>query len=171
MSLFGKKPEPPAAVPAVPAVDQGEPAAPNRPYGIMDLIRLMKTIPIDHHPDLVVRVIRTTLESVGVHSSAVVEDALRQENAIRDQIAKVEGDIEGLAREIQDRRAQIAQLEVDLAETIYAKERLQGAETVMADSPAGDAVTHVSKPRVLPPPVPPPHKNPSGKPPEPVTGT
>src|SRR3954465_10838297 len=119
MSLFGKKPEPPGPLPHV---SNGEPAAPNPPYGVIDLIRLMKTIPIDHHPDLVVRVIKTTLESVGVHSSAVIEDALRQEKTIRERIALLEADIEGFVRQIQERRDRIAELEVDLSETIYAKE-------------------------------------------------
>jgi hypothetical protein len=169
MSLFGKKPEPPASAQTYAPNDDS--AASNRPYGVIDLIRLMKTIPIDHHPDLVVRVIKTTLESVGVQSSAVIEDALRQESAIRDRIATLEGDIDGLKREIQDRRDQIAQLQVDLSETIYAKERLQSTETVILAAAAGDASAHGSKPRTLPPPLPPPHKTPSGKPPEPITGT
>jgi hypothetical protein len=169
MSLFGKRPEPTPT--PQPHVTNDDPAAPNRPYGVIDLIRLMKTIPIDHHPDLVVRVIKTTLESVGVHSSAVVEDALREENAIRDRIAKVEGDIDGLTREIQDRRDQIKQLHVDLSETIYAKERLQSTESVILASTLGEVVAQASKPRTLPPPLPPPHRTPSGKPPEPVPGT
>jgi len=169
MSLFGKRPEPPPT--PQPHVTNDDPAAPNRRYGVIDLIRLMKTIPIDHHPDLVVRVIKTTLESVGVHSSAVVEDALREEDAIRDRIAKLEGDIDGLTREIQDRRDQIKQLHVDLSETIYAKERLQSTESVILASTAGQVAAQVSKPRTLPPPVPPPHRTPSGKPPEPVPGT
>ena len=69
MSLFGKKPEPqPIMQPRAPG---DEPATPNRSYGVAVLIRLLKTIPVDQHPDLVVRVVKTTLESVGVHSSHV----------------------------------------------------------------------------------------------------
>jgi hypothetical protein len=174
MSLFGKKPEPqPAAQPLLPADDR---AAPNRSYGVADLIRLLKTIPVDQHPDLVVRVVKTTLESVGVHSSQVIEDALRHESAVNDRIGVLEGEIEGLASEIHARKEQIAQLRVELSETTYAKERLQSAEGAIHAGPPGappaDPGPHAPKPRSLPPPLPPPlHKSSSGKPPEPATGT
>ena len=68
MSLFGKPVE--HVSPGAPCDVNGEGG-----YGIGDLIRLLKAIPIDHHPELVVQVIKTTLESVGVKSSAVIEDA------------------------------------------------------------------------------------------------
>jgi hypothetical protein len=165
--LFGKKPEPhPTMQPQTPSDDR---AAPGRPYGVAELIRLLKTIPVDQHPDLVVRVVKTTLESVGVHSSHVIEDALAHESAINDRIAILEGEIDGLSVEIQARKEQIAQLRIELSETTYAKERLQGAEGVI-HGPSGDPGVHPPKPRSLPPPLPPPlHK--SGKPPEPATGT
>src|SRR5262245_41235954 len=113
MSLFGKKPEPQSLIqPQAPSDDRG---ASNRSYGVAELIRLLKTIPVDQHPDLVVRVVKTTLESVGVHSSHVIDDALRQEGAINDRIAILEGEIEGLASEIHARKEQIAQLRVELS--------------------------------------------------------
>jgi hypothetical protein len=170
MSLFGKKPEPqPIIQPQTPAEDRSSPA---RPYGVAELIRLLKTIPVDQHPDLVVRVVKTTLESVGVQSSHVIEDALRQESAINDRIAALEGEIEGLAAEIRARKEQIAELRVELSETTYAKERLQSAEGVLLAAPSADPAHHAPKHRSLPPPLPPPlHKSPSGKPPEGATGT
>jgi hypothetical protein len=170
MSLFGKKPEPqPLNQPFSPDDDRG---APNRSYGVADLIRLLKTIPVDQHPDLVVRVVKTTLESVGVHSSHVIDDALRHEGAINDRIAVLEGEIEGLSSEIHARKEQIAQLRVELSETTYAKERLQSAEGAIHGAPPADPGSHAPKPRSLPPPLPPPlHKSSSGKPPEPATGT
>ena len=45
MSLFGKKPEPPTLMP--PEAPASEPRAQGRAYGIADLIRLLKTIPVD----------------------------------------------------------------------------------------------------------------------------
>src|SRR5215475_9595810 len=137
MSLFGKKPEPqPSLQPHQPHAPIEERPAQGRSYGVAELIRLLKSIPVDQHPDLVVRVVRTTLESVGVHSTQVIEDALRQESAIGERVAILEGEIEGLAGEIQARREQIAQLRIELSETTYAKERLQSAEVVMAGPPA-----------------------------------
>ena len=169
MSLFGKKPEP--TPPMYPAPATEEPAANSRGYGIADLIRLLKTIPVDQHPDLVVRVVKTTLESVGVHSSHVIEDAVRQEAAIGDRIAVLESEIEALTSQIHQRKDQIAALQVELSETTYAKERLQSAEGVVLAPPA-ERASQAQKPRSLPPPLPPPfHKSSSGKPPEPATGT
>jgi hypothetical protein len=169
MSLFGKKPEPPPLTQASFSEDE-PPSTPGRAYGVADLIRLLKTIPVDQHPDLVVRVVKTTLESVGVHSSHVIDDAVRLETAIADRIGVLEGEIQSLTGEIQLRRDQIGQLQVELSETTYAKERLQSAEAVSFGNSTGDPGAHAPKPRSLPPPLPPPlHK--SGKPPEPATGT
>jgi hypothetical protein len=168
MSLFGKKPEPPPFNHHL--ATGADASASGRSYGVTDLIRLLKTIPVDQHPDLVVRVVKTTLESVGVQSSHVIEDALRHESAINERIAAIEKEIEGLAGEIQLRREQIAQLHMELSETTYAKERLQNAEGVRLAPPA-DPGAHPPKQRSLPPPVPPPLHKPSGKPPEPATGT
>ena len=78
MFLFGKQDEQRSSAPSDAAGHGG--------YGIADLIRLLKVIPTDHHPQLVVQVIKTTLESVGVKSSAVIEDAIIRENAMRDAI-------------------------------------------------------------------------------------
>ena len=173
MSLFGKKPEPPPFTQSRVVDDDRSPS--NRAYGVADLIRLLKTIPVDQHPDLVVRVVKTTLESVGVQSAHVVDDALRQEAAINERISVLEAEIVELSGEIQLRRDQIAQLQMELAETTYAKDRLLGADGITLPAPVSasqsDPVGHESKPRSLPPPLPPPRHRPSGKPPEPATGT
>src|SRR5260221_3395063 len=115
MSLFGRKAEP---VPAIqPSMQNDEPPgrapASTRSYSVADLIRLLKTIPVDQHPDLVVRVVKTTLESVGVHSSQVIEDAVRHEAVINERMVTLEGEIERLTAQIQSRREQIAQLNVE----------------------------------------------------------
>src|SRR5215510_3481334 len=108
MSLFAKQLEP--VSPAALSDGGGN-------YGVGDLIRLLKSLPIDHHPELVVQVIKTTLESVGVRSSAVVEDALARENGMREAIEMLESQIVVLAQEIEARQFQIAELQVDLRET------------------------------------------------------
>jgi hypothetical protein len=166
MSLFGNKPAPP---PLNHPLAGGEGATASvRSYGVADLVRLLKTIPVDQHPDLVVRVVKTTLESVGVHSSQVIEDALKQEGVIHERIAVLEREIDGLAGEIQQRKEEIAQLQVELSEATRVRERLQSAEGVRLAAPPAEPG---QKPRSLPPPLPPPLHKPSGKPPEPATGT
>jgi hypothetical protein len=160
MSLFGKRieptPMPPAVMPPpLPTGHAPEPAQPRRGYGVADLISLMKTIPTDRHPDLVVRVVKSTLESVGVRPNDIIEDALRHEGVVRDRIAALEGEIDGLVQEIERRRELIAELQTNISDLIYARERWQGAESgrPAASEPDG---TSSSKPHSLPPPLPPP---------------
>ena len=63
MSIFGKKWE-------------GEHSGTGR-HGIGDVIRLLRSLPVDQHPELVVQVIRTTLEALEVvHVSDLVQDAV-----------------------------------------------------------------------------------------------
>jgi hypothetical protein len=99
-------------------------------YGIADLIRLLKSVPADRNPQLVVQVIRTTLESVGVQSAALIESAAILENGIRDQIATLESQIVDLTREIATRRDRITRLNVELAEMVSARDRLASADLV-----------------------------------------
>jgi hypothetical protein len=161
MSLFGKKVEPPPMQPPVmppplpPVHAPGvEGAQPKRGYGVTDLILLMKTIPTDRHPELVVRVVKSTLESVGVHANDIIQDALNHEGAVRDRIAALEGEIDGLEQQIEHRRGLIAELHVNISDLVYARERWQGAES--GRHPGDEEAPGVSKPHSLPPPLPPP---------------
>jgi hypothetical protein len=159
MSIFGKPVE--HASPPSGGNDQSA-------YGIGDLIRLLKSIPIDHHPELVVQVIKTTLESVGVSSSAVVEDALIRENGMREAVEMLESQIVVLMQEIEARRFQIAQLQVELRETMHARNLLASADGPTEAVPAIDlnlpqlepseVVAADGEPRSLPPPLPPPRR-------------
>ena len=129
MSLFGKKVEPTPAPPPVmppplpPVHATAEAGQPKRGYGVADLILLMKTIPTDRHPELVVRVVKSTLESVGVKANDIIQDALNHEGVVRDRITSLEGEIDGLEQEIQRRRELIAELHVNISDLVYARER------------------------------------------------
>src|SRR6185369_15159073 len=133
-----------------------------RGYGVADLILLMKTIPIDRHPELVVRVVKSTLESVGVKANDIIQDALNHEGVVRDRITSLEGEIDGLEQEIQRRRELIAELHVNISDLVYARERWEGAESgrIAAEhDPASP--TKLSLPPPMPPPFP---KAPPAKP-------
>jgi hypothetical protein len=180
MSFFGKQVD--RASPIAPSPITGDGA-----YGIGDVIRLLKTIPIDHHPQLVVQVMKTTLESVGVDSSLVIEDALARENGIREALGMLEEQILVLRQEIEARQNQIAEMHVALREIADARNLLANAEAPSGALPSIDlnlphfessepeAIDPTSleeeraerKPRSLPPPLPPPRwKTPSGQPQE-----
>jgi hypothetical protein len=121
MSLFGKKTEP---------AEWGVPTAGGsaHPYGIEETIRLMRGLPVDQNLELVVRVVKTTLESVRVRLPTIIQEATKKQQFIAQQIAGLSGEIAGFEAEIAKRRQAIDHLEQDLAETTKVKERLELAE-------------------------------------------
>jgi len=162
MSLFGKKMEPTPMPPPVMPPPQppahgpsAEAATQKRGYGVADLILLMKTIPTDRHPELVVRVVKSTLESVGVRPNDIIEDALRHEGVVRDRISALEGEIDGLEQEIERRRGLIAELQTNISDLVYARERWEGAESAR-HAAHDEEGSSAPKPHSLPPPLPPP---------------
>src|SRR3954464_2960348 len=134
MSIFGKREEVAQPV-AAPVAATASASKSSGHYGIGDVIRLLRTLPVDQHAELVVRVIRTTLESVNVHVSDLVEDASRQQQKLGDRIATLHGQIQDLSKQIDGHRGEVVRLEAELAETSTAKERLQHAEQGAARAP------------------------------------
>ncbi len=125
MSLFGKKTE------SSPDASKGpmEPPRARSGYGIDDAIRLMRTLPVDQNPDLIVHVIKNTLESVNVRLPDIVQEASSKQEVIRSRIAELQSEIGQLDQEVTRRRHDITALEADLAETTMVKERLELADT------------------------------------------
>lgn len=111
-------------------------------YGIDDAIKLMRTLPVDENVDLVVRVIKKTLESLAVKVPDIIDDAGRRQDALRAKIGEHKSAIAQLEREIDARRFEISRLEDDLAETTTVRERLQLAEaTALQPTPSPAKVT------------------------------
>jgi len=160
MSIFGKREE--SAQPVAGPVTSASVSKPSgHSYGIGDVIRLLRTLPVDQHAELVVRVIRTTLESVNVHVSDLVEDATKQQQKLGDRITAMHAQIQELSKQIDAHRGEVGRLEAELAETSSAKERLLHAEQGAARAPGQPSFG----PGQLPPPTPPPKISPS-RPPE-----
>ncbi len=163
MSIFGKKEG------ELPSSDEAQMRGRSgRPYGIGDVIRLLRTLPIDQHGELVVRVIRTTLESVNVHVRELIGDATKQQQELSQRIGTLHAKILELTKQIDTQREEVARLEADLAETTNAKERLQAAEqTAAASIPAGHPTPSAAHGHGVPVPLPPPMKAAPHRPPEP----
>ena len=122
-------------------------------YGIAEATLLMRTLPVDQNVELVVRVIRSTLESMNVQLSSIIEDAEDKEKSLKERMATLNGEIAAFAREIEQRRAEIASLETDLDETSTVKSRLVLAQK-LSTSPAraaGDVAPSPSTPPPIPP--------------------
>jgi hypothetical protein len=125
--------------PATPApVEEDRPA-----YGIENAIQLMRALPVDQNVELVVQVIKTTLESLRVKVADIIEDASRKQQNIESRISSLKAAIAEFEKEIAQRKEEIARLEADHAETTAVKARLELAEKAQksAGAPAAAAAS------------------------------
>ena len=123
---------------AAPAPASARPAG-NRPvtsYGIDDAIQLMRTLP-QENVELVVRVVKHTLESTRIDIGAIIDDASQKQQRIEARVQVLKDAIADLEKEIQVRRKEIDELETDHRETTKVKERLVLAEKLTSGRPGG----------------------------------
>jgi uncharacterized small protein (DUF1192 family) len=125
-------PLPAPAAAAAPSPAATVAAGPKVAYGIEDAIRLMRSLPVDRNADLVVKVVRHTLESMNVRVADIISDAERKEVTIQASIATRKNDIAELEAGIATCRDELTRLEAELAETTGVKQRLR-----LADAAAG----------------------------------
>jgi hypothetical protein len=128
------------------------PGKTSQSYGIDDAIKLMRTLPLEENPDLVVRVLKTTLESLSVRVTDILADANVRQDALRGRISEFQGVIAQFEREIESRRREIQKLEEELAETTNVRDRLQLAEATASSPPKSKtpSVAPPKKPELLP---------------------
>ncbi|MEO6952862.1 MAG: hypothetical protein ABI321_13740 [Polyangia bacterium] len=100
----------------------------NPEFGINAAIQLMRSLPIDKNPELVVTVIKTTLESLRVKVSDIIADATKKQAQLEGRVEMLTKEISDFEREILQRKEEIARLEADHLETTSVKERLELAE-------------------------------------------
>jgi hypothetical protein len=97
-------------------------------YGIEQAIQLMRALPVDQNPALVVAVIKTTLESLKVKVADIIGDADRKQKDLEERVANLKRAIADFEKEIETRREEIARLEADHKETTAVRARLEMAE-------------------------------------------
>lgn len=105
-------------------------------YGIEDAIKLMRTLPAEGNAELVVRVVKHTLESVNVHLTDIINDAAAKQKALGERRTALLQQISELEGEIAKRREEIYRIEADLDETTNVKERLALVEAHAAEEAA-----------------------------------
>ncbi len=120
-------------------VDQHHDDEPRPHYGIEQAITLMRALPVDQNPALVVAVIKTTLESLKVKVSDIILDATRKQKDLEDRVSNLKRAIADFEKEIETRREEIGRLEADHKETTAVRGRLELAEK--AHSPGAVAKT------------------------------
>ena len=119
LSDFRLSPPPPP-----PALPQPPPAP---GYRIESAIELMRSLPLDENPELVLRVVRKTLQSTGVSLEQVIASAQTREATLSSSIDDERAAIEQLEREIAMRRSSQESATTRLEETRSARQRLQEA--------------------------------------------
>lgn len=98
-------------------------------YGIQNAIELMRALPVDPlNVELVVAVIKTTLESLKVRVSDIIEDAGRKQKDLESRAANLKQAIVEFEKEIQQRKDEISKIEIDHTETTDVKTKLELAE-------------------------------------------
>jgi hypothetical protein len=134
-------PAPQQAVPKPVKIDHPD-------YGINKAIELMRMLP-DENIELIVRVVKTTLESTNINVANIVSDATRKQTGIENRIDVVRKEIAGFESEIATRRTEISTLEADHKETSMVKERFELAEK-LAHEPQRPTTTSATQARPAP---------------------
>ncbi len=99
------------------------PAPQSAGYGIEQLTKLMRELP-GGNVELVVRVLKKTLESVRISVPGLIQEAHRREHELEEKMAGQRRAISALEDEINSKRRSIEELEGHYREVMMVKERL-----------------------------------------------
>ena len=139
MSLFSKKPEPESIRVGGDSRVLNErherQERKERVYGIAEAILLMRSVPVEQNVELVVHVIRNTLESMNVHLADIIGDASAKEKSLQQRIETLGKEIAEFEKQIDIRGQEIARLQNELSETTAVKDRLVMAQK-LSEPPA-----------------------------------
>ncbi|HTM21097.1 MAG TPA: hypothetical protein VL172_11330 [Kofleriaceae bacterium] len=143
-SMSAPAPAPGAPAAAAPAAARKRAPSELEPeagaFGIDKAIQLMRTLPTDNI-ELVVQVVKLTLESTRIKIATIIDDATRRQDDIQGRIKVLRDEIADFEKEIATRREEISGLEADFSETSTVKDRLQLAEKLSTGSSGGRAAT------------------------------
>lgn len=138
MAFFSKKqeyePQPWVAPEPAPA-----PTPATVKYGISDAIQLMRGLPTNQDSDLIIRVVRATLQSLKVRLPDIIDDASKKQKMVQDRIDQGHAQIAKLEQKLEEHRREIAAQMADLKETGEVRARLERAEQFADDRPASAA--------------------------------
>jgi hypothetical protein len=178
MGLFGKKKDDeedveesngtPAEPPVKAPEPKVEPKAKTKPYGIDELVVLMRRLPNDNI-ELVVRVLKETLESVKIPVPGLIKDSEKREQELtggindhKKAISNLEEELAAKKKAIEDaiaaKRKAIAELEAQHKEVTLVKDRLSLG--LKLDQVTVVPVPVVQGTKASPPPPPPPEFKP-----------
>jgi hypothetical protein len=105
-------------------------------YGIANVIALMRELPIETNPDLVMRVVGKTLESNNVKIGDLLDDANACAAGLEQTIAKERAAVIKLEQQIASHNALIAEVSRQLDDVREARHRLAVAISVAPAAPS-----------------------------------
>jgi hypothetical protein len=112
------------------------PTPPKR-YGIDRAIQLMRSLPTEQNPELVAMVITSTLESLDMNVTDIIDDAKSRQADLEARIGAIKARNSELEKQIETGVDEIVALEASLAETLSVKERLELAHNHPAPKTSG----------------------------------
>jgi hypothetical protein len=92
-------------------------------YGIEQAIALLRNLPAGA-TDIVVRVVKQTLESAHISLASIIADATRREEGLETRVRTLQEEISSRQHEIATRTAEVARLQLELDDISRTKERL-----------------------------------------------
>lgn len=142
-----------SAISIAPEPDPEPPLA----FGIEEAVILVRQLP-SRSNELVMQVVKKTLESVGVDVGRIIESATQKEVSIERRINELRAKIDDLETQIAGHKREISSLEVEQREVNSVKERLVLAQRIEAgDAAAPERPIPSPRPAAspnLPPPPP-----------------
>src|SRR5262249_54072350 len=124
-SAVTEKAAPPPPAPA--ANPPGASRPPAATVGIDYAVQLMRSLPTNNI-ELVVQVVRRTLESLNIHVTDIVRDAAKRQKDIQTRVGQLNNEIMALQAEVERRQLEIKSLEAAHGEVTLVKERLEAEE-------------------------------------------
>ncbi len=95
-------------------------------FTIEQALHLMKNVPLEGlNEKLVVQVMRTTLESVGVSIPSLLEMSSLKQDEITNEIVRLQGEIASLHQTIDEKTQQVSAYQEALAEIGSIRERFE----------------------------------------------
>ena len=87
------------------------------PYTVEQALKLVNDLPVEGlNEKLVVSVMRTTLESVGVSIPMLLEMSSQRQDQITNEIVRLQGEISSLRQAIEEKTGQVGFYQEQLAE-------------------------------------------------------
>jgi hypothetical protein len=93
--------------------------------GIDHAIMLMRQLPTGKNVDLVVTVLKATLESLNIRVVDIIADATRRQKELEGRAGQLKGEIAALQQEVAKREDEIKRIDEAYAETTKVKEHLE----------------------------------------------